>query len=518
MSRTLLPVVLFLAACGGSGPLQSFAGLTRVTGQSPFAPGCVSPGQLGTNFPAAEVEPFLAIDPHDAQHLVGVWQQDRWSNGGSNGLGSGVSFDGGRTWTTGFAHFTNCSGGNATNRANFERASDPWITFAADSTPHQIGFAFNNDTARTAMLAVRSTDGGRTWTEPVFLFEETNADANIDKESITADPVDPHLVYAVWDRLTGILTPSSPNVTGPAWFTRTTDGGASWETARIIYDPGPNEQTLGNQIVVLPNGHLVDLFTHLKQLTPQSSPATTEVLRSQDKGMSWSPPVVVAAETSQGVSDPKDDSKGVRTGDIVPEIAVDRQSGALYVVWEDSRFTSGARDGIALSKSIDEGVTWSTKPVRVNGAPATQAFTPSIAVAQGGKIGVTYYDLRNDNPGDNSQLLATAWLATSTDGGLTFQESAIGGPFDLRSAARTKEGTREFYFIGDYQGLVTSGANFLPFFVLANNGNTSNRSDVFARPPAAAVVARGASLPSALASELGFTVRRPPRTGLRRSY
>ena len=512
--RTLLPAALLLAACGHDAvhPTQSFAGLTRVSGQSPFAAGCASPGQAGTNFLNAEVEPFLAVDPHDAQHLVGVWQQDRWSNGGANGLGSGASFDGGKTWTTGFAHFTHCSGGTAANRATFERASDPWVSFGADSTPHQIGFAFNDSDARKAMLAVRSADGGRTWTEPLYLFEETDAAAAVDKESITADPSDANLVYAVWDRVIE-PTPRSPTSTGPAWFTRSTDGGASWETARIIFDPGPNAQTIGNQIVVLPGGHLIDLLTIITQLNQQSPPASVAVLRSTDKGLSWSPkPVIFAEELSQGVRDPKN-NEPIRSGDIVPEIAVDRQSGALYAVWEDSRFSSGARDGIVLSTSTDEGLTWSPRPVRVNGVLGTPAFTPSIAVAQG-KVGVTYYDLRNDNPGDDTQLLATVWLATSSDGGATFQESAVGGPFDIRSAPTTDRG----YFVGDYQGLVASGATFLPFFVLANNGNTANRSDVFARPPGAAVAADLVSLPSALVEERGLALRPAPRTGLRRSY
>ncbi len=517
MIRTLLPValLLLLAACGhdAAHPGQSFAGLTRVSGSSPFAPGCVTPGQRGNNFPSAEVEPFVAIDPHDPQHLVGVWQQDRWSNGGSNGLGSGASFDGGKSWATGFAHFTNCSGGNTGNRANFERASDPWITFGADSTPHQIGFSFNNGDARSAMLAVRSADGGRHWTEPIFLFEETNNDTAIDKESITADPSDAHFVYAVWDRLTGVLLPpDSPDATGPAWFTRTTDGGQSWEPARVIYDPGKNAQTIGNVIVVLPSGTLVDLLSVVTQLNQQSQPAKVAVLRSTDRGQNWSAPVIIADQTSQGVKDPKS-SVGVRTGDIVPAIAVDPLGFALYVAWEDSRFSSGARDGIALSKSVDEGLTWSP-PVRVNGALAAQAFTPTVAVAQG-KVGITYTDLRNDNPADSTQLLATVWLATSSDGGKTFQESAIGGPFDIRNAPRTADG----YFVGDYQGLVALGAGFLPFFVLGNNGDTANRTDVFAHPPGAGAAADfSAPPPAALVEERGFTVRRAPRTGLRRVY
>lgn len=512
MGRKKALFALLLAACGSDPrrPAQSFAGLTRVSGPSPFARGCVTAGQSGVNFLNAEVEPFLAIDPLDARHLVGVWQQDRWSNGGSNGLGSGASFDGGKTWTTGFAHFTSCSGGTAANRASFERASDPWITFGADATPHQIGFGFDNRDARAAMMAVRSADGGLTWTEPLFLFEETSADTAIDKESITADPTDRNFVYAVWDRLTGVLTPSAPTGTGPAWFTRTSDGGQSWEPARPIFDPGANAQTIGNVIVVLPNGHLIDLLTIITQLNQASSPATVAVLRSTDKGQTWSAPITVADQFALGVRDPKN-GVGVRTGDLVPAIAVDPRSGALYIAWEDSRFTGGARDGIALSTSTDEGASWS-QPVRVNGVPETQAFTPSVAVA-GGKVGVTYTDLRNDNPKDAAQLLATVWLAVSSDGGATFQESAAGGPFDIRNAPRTADG----YFVGDYQGLVAAGAAFLPFFALTNDGDTSNRSDIFARPAGAGAAAGFASLPVALVQGRDFAPPRTTRTGLRRA-
>ena len=54
----------------------------------------------------------------------------------------------------------------------------------------------------------------------------------------------------------------------------------------------------------------------------------------------------------------------VRTGDIIPDFAVDRSSGALYAVWQDSRFSGGSHDDIAFSRSTDGGNTWSA-PVKV---------------------------------------------------------------------------------------------------------------------------------------------------------
>ena len=95
-----------------------------------------------------------------------------------------------------------------------------------------------------------------------------------DKESLTADPGDARYVYAVWDRLTGN--------NGPTWFARTTNAGTSWEAARNIYDPGINSQTLNNQIVVLPDGTLVNFFTELANVGAQN--ARLRIIRHADQG------------------------------------------------------------------------------------------------------------------------------------------------------------------------------------------------------------------------------------------
>ncbi|HEY2015041.1 MAG TPA: hypothetical protein VGH38_16145, partial [Bryobacteraceae bacterium] len=84
--------------------------LVQVSAASPFTAGCAGK-QTGANYLNGPVEPFIAVDPNRPEHLVGVWQQDRWTNGGANGLLAAVSTDRGSTWTTSFAHFSICSGG-----------------------------------------------------------------------------------------------------------------------------------------------------------------------------------------------------------------------------------------------------------------------------------------------------------------------------------------------------------------------------------------------------------------------
>ena len=67
------------------------------------------------NFPDAEVEPYIAVDPTDPNHLIASVQQDRWNDGGANGLTNAVSFNGGATWklATGQPAFTICEGASA---------------------------------------------------------------------------------------------------------------------------------------------------------------------------------------------------------------------------------------------------------------------------------------------------------------------------------------------------------------------------------------------------------------------
>ena len=67
-----------------------------------------------------------------------------------------------------------------------------------------------------------------------------------------------------------------------------------------------------------------------------------------------------------------------------------------------------------------------------------------------------------------------AWFVHSHDGGATWAEQHVAGPFDIETAPVARG-----YFLGDYEGLATSGNDFLAFFVMTNSGNFANRTDVF---------------------------------------
>ncbi|HMA32765.1 MAG TPA: sialidase family protein [Casimicrobiaceae bacterium] len=441
----------------------------RVTAASPFAPGCDGAPATGVPYPGAEVEPMIAIDPQDPSRMIGVFQQDRWSDGGARGLRTGYSFDGGLSWSLTQASFSHCTGGS---RADYARASDPWATIGPDGIAYQIAIAFNGATfaagSASAVLASRSTDGGRSWSAPATLIADGSAYFN-DKESITADVRTPGTAYAVWDRLT-------PNGHGPTYLSRTTDGGLTWEPARPIYDPGGRNQTLNNQIVVATSGAgradgVFDFFTEVDVAANATLTTHLAVVRSADGGATWSPAMRIADTHAVGTRDPQNPARTLRDAANLGAFAAG-PGAQLVAVWQDARFSGGAIDGIAFSRSRDGGATWSA-PVQVNRVPGVQAFLPSVTVRNDGTIGVLYYDMRSDTPDPNT-LLVDVWLATSTDG-VAWSEVHVAGPFDFDSAPVAEGGL----FVGDYQGVASASGSFTAFYARTNPDPT-NRTDIFA--------------------------------------
>jgi hypothetical protein len=148
------------------------------------------------------------------------------------------------------------------------------VTFTPDGDTYQISLSASADLTISAVLVSKSVDGGDTWSEPTTLARNVSGFAEgpgfNDKESITADPGMASNVYAVWDRsrfpsdnagLTAQMNAASTR--GDVIFTRTTDGSQTWEAPRDILGLNQNEFTSGNQIAVLPNGTLVDIFEDL---------------------------------------------------------------------------------------------------------------------------------------------------------------------------------------------------------------------------------------------------------------
>jgi hypothetical protein len=90
---------------------------------------------------------------------------------------------------------------------------------------------------------------------------------------------------------------------------------------------------------------------------------------------------------------------------------------------------------------------------------------------------VTYYDFRNNTAA--AGVPTDYWLIhchsdCTNAANWAGSETHLAGPFDIETAPFARG-----YFLGDYEGLASSGNRFMPFFIQANSGNTANRTDAF---------------------------------------
>ena len=461
--------VLGLAASASAGVVSSESVSLF---PSPFA-SCSNQGFAGNDV-NAEVEPWVAVDPVDGA-VSAAWQQDRWgdpSEGGAHGIAAWSSTASGNAW----APFTTCSGGTVGNNGNFDRASDVWLSYGPDGKLYQSALVFDQATEYQGIAVSTSSDDGVSWTNPklVDVLHQKSFTHGDDKESITADALHPGYAYVVWDRYSNqkpIYTDGhGQNASkGPAYFSRTTDGGKTWSAPQVIY--GRDNGTIGNQIVELPNGNLVDFFTNFLVHNTKSGvsySAELDSIRSSNQGRTWSTdsPSVVSPMTPNGTYDPTN-GQYVRAGDSLFDVAVG-PDGSLYAVWQDSMFNGV--DQVAFAKSSDGGLTWSM-PTQISEAPPSyndpsgQAFTPSIDVAANGDVAVTYYTFQNTT---GPAFLATDyWAITSSDGGTTWSPQQRLTPDSFNGELAPEAGG---LMIGDYEGLAHQGNTFVAAY---ETGNTS---------------------------------------------
>ena len=489
VSLALAAVLALACAPAYAGAPLSWTAIQPISPSgSPYPPGC-SGSTTGTLFPGTEVEPWIATNPQDDGNSIAVWQQDRFSNGGSNGLRAAYSMDNQWHNPANQPGFSLCAGGTGI-QGGYERATDPWVAFSSDgSTAYFMSLSLDlSHDLDHAMTVSRSFDGGVTWEQtPTILKRDTNPNVLNDKNSLTADRFNPDYAYAIWDRLVfpnersrGKSYENAAAYYGPTWFTRTTNGGDSWETARKIWDPaqehhdsGRNDQTIGNQIVQTDATHLVNVFDWINNDNAGGGRKGYKVaaITSADNGANWSNATVISRFTPGVVHDPTTGAP-LRTGDIIPEVAVDPRPGSntVYVVWQAASASSAS--SVYLSKSTNGGTDWST-PEIVNQVTNVQAFTPSVRVDKNGAVVITYYDLRNDT--DSAPLWTDYWSIVKRPDETTWTENHISGPFDHSTSAIARG-----YFLGDYAGLAAADNSdvFRAVFGQAT-GTTSDRgSDI----------------------------------------
>src|SRR5437773_2717267 len=340
MESLLLLAAALLAACTdrdtpsapSTRPLASAAGAvggSLVELSRPNAVGTCDDGFASGAWSIDEAEePVVAVNPVRPSNIVAAWIQGPFQN-----IVAAASFDGGQTWQRVPVPLTTCAGGQ------FLIAGDVWLSFAPDGILYGIALAGN---ALSAVLpeVLKSTDGGLQWTASVPPGS-SNIDPPADHPSITADPTNASFVYAIWD---GSKSPHS----GAAVFSRTTNGGSTWETPRAIVEAPSQSFIQFSQILVLPNGTLIDLYEfYAQQPNGPITQTSLQLMRSADHGQSWSTPVdaiamtplyrpdgetlVIDRETGQFIQDPTNPSFSVamQNGNLKPARRLIQHAGPV---------------------------------------------------------------------------------------------------------------------------------------------------------------------------------------------
>lgn len=458
--------------------------VTEVSSEpSPIAT-CNNDGQPGRNYPSAEAEPQLAVfGSGRAQKMIATWHQDRWSNGGAHGIGFAVA-RGGAWQPQSVFPSTVCTTAASDPLHIYQRSSDPWQSFGPDGTAYASVLSFNSTDNENAVVAGAMDRNSNTWRNVQTIRGSvfTTFQNSTDKNSTTADPIHAGTAYTVWDTLVGPTdqpddNPHASAYTGPAYFSKTTDGGRTWSPAQIIVNTNNRQQTIGNIIVVDPTNDTLYDFTDLL-ISPNTSlgqgtngNAQVAFVKSTDGGATWTQPQIIAPFDSLGVTDPNT-GQLLRVGNGLEEVAIDPH-GKLYVVWESSsNFIKNTKqssvfwdDEVLLARSSDGGATWIGPSVVEQLASGLPTFTPTVAV-NGNRVAVTYYDNRNLLPAQTNALPTDYWVKFSSDGGATWGgEQHIAGSFDTLSAPFARG-----FFLGDYEGLQPSGTGFEALFVTTNCG------------------------------------------------
>jgi BNR/Asp-box repeat protein len=466
-----------LAVGTGTASAHSGPALVQASAGDPTA-SCTAGAESGTNAPNTEVEPYISVNPLNPKQAIGVFQQDRWNNGGAHAGGEVWTRDGGEHWTEGLLPFGDCGAPGGTN---YERVSDLWVSFGPDGTAYAAGLEVDFGDNRSGIATATSFNGGRTWKFPTSVINDDDPAVLNDKNSVTADPRHPGTAYAVWDRIDQPVDANGnpTSFDGPGYISVTHDFGRTWSTPAVMVDTTlvPNSQTIGNIIVGDPRtGLLYDFFDSITYSDPTASVATDAhyaFVTSRDEGKTWSAPTRISNDTSTADADPNapnDPTKQLRTGSGLPMVAIDPVTGELYLTREGTDGTNGQLDQVELQHSTDGGRTWSAPAVISHGANQP-SYTPAVAVDPSGAVSLVYYDVSDLQPGNVTTLPTSTWLYTFPRGQQQkATERRIAPDFDWLLAPDAGG-----HFLGDYDGIAASGFDGArPFFSATINAPQTN--------------------------------------------
>ena len=233
--------------------------------------------------------------------------------------------------------------------------------------------------------------------------------AVVNRPTITVNPHNPNTVYAVWGNLQFLLNPALPQ-TLELQISR--DAGNTWSAPYTIATLDVGTFGFNAILHILPDHSPVVIY----QSTNPDGTFNIIALKSKNF-MQWTTHYAYKNGTIARVSDPDNPSLYYATYTFGADSKINQCTGDLYITWADAKAnttSTSARPaaGVFISHSRDGGRTWSS-PIVANPKHANaQTFSPSLAIARNGTVGVSFYDFRKYSPGSFTANLETnLWFA-----------------------------------------------------------------------------------------------------------
>lgn len=288
---------------------------------------------------------------------------------------------------------------------------------------------FATDTSSQPIASValsRSTDGGKTWGEPIPAISLDGHTHTTDKPWSTIDPTDPERIYVTYTDFDKSHTVCANSRRSAIELAVSSDGGNKWSMPTVIDQscatPPMIPLVQGSQVMVDSHGAV---YVAWEAYTSTSVPMAREmrIAKSVDHGSTFAPFVKIDTVTPVGIADSTKFYSPIfpiLQGNVPdsewPSLAIDRSGsrsdGTVYVAWNDGRFRQVpdrlsltgvyGYSNIVLSRSTDGGKTW-TPTTRVNNNPiilkdgrSTDEFQPAVAVDASGTVAVCWFDRSAD--------------------------------------------------------------------------------------------------------------------------
>lgn len=277
----------------------------------------------------------------------------------------------------------------------------PRIALAPDSTERMFvlwqEIIFSGGSHGGDILFARSEDGGASFSAPINLSRSIGGDGKgrINKEIWHNGSLDlaagaDGTVYAAWTEYHG-----------PLWLARSTDGGESFSSPRLIAGGEGGEPTRGPALALGPDG-----VVYLAWTTGTDEAADIHLAKSTDGGATFSKPQIIAAND---------------TYSDAPKLAVDG-TGMLHLVYAESEAGPFARYVIRYTRSTDGGRTFDaprdiSEPAPGDGESSAFPYLDTDAKGNIYVLWALYPDHRKPPRG--------LGIAVSRDGGRNFTRPAL---------------------------------------------------------------------------------------------